>query len=157
MATPTYLSLSSSGGPLTDPTDVVPSILRHMFATPAFGSDYFEGAGFNNKLSFRRLMAQHGDNPTAFCNMYSDALTDVLVRYFPNRKVKVDTWYQLINENTGQLEDPTDDNGFLPRYTVFLDVHVANEKGVLCPAIISQKVEIDSDKSIFTIKFGGNV
>lgn len=155
MPTPIYPSLSSHAGALTDPKEVIPSILRHMFATPTSSSDYFENRSHNYKLSFRDLESRYGNDPETFMKVYKEKLSDVIQRYFPTTSFNIATYYQVISELTGELEDPNDGNEQYPRYTVFLDIQRRLADGSLEPVIMSHKVRINKETHEFEIDFEG--
>lgn len=155
MAIAIYPSLSSHAGALTDPKEIIPSILRHMFATPTSSSDYFENRSRNHKLSFRELEAKYGDTPETFMKVYKDKLSDVLQRYFPTTSFNIVTYYQVISELTGELEDPNDGNIQYPRYTVFLDIQRRLRDGSLEPVILNHKIRINKETHKFEIDFEG--
>jgi hypothetical protein len=61
-----YLSLDSHGGVLTDPVDVIPSIIRHVFAQPGNVSTIFDNVDDSPMFSVRELEANHGTDPALF-------------------------------------------------------------------------------------------
>lgn len=148
-----YPSLSSHAGAITDPGEVLLSILRHIFATPASSSDHYEGYGFSHKVSFRRIEAEHGNRPKVFCETYGNLISALMARYFPDKRFRVSCTYKYIDEHTGEHIEPTADNAFSTRYTVFLDVQMEDEDGIEQPIIHTDMVEIDPKTFEFKIKF----
>lgn len=155
MGIPMYPSLSSHAGALTDAREIIPSLLRQMFAAPPSISDTYEGDGFNNRISFRRIMGLYGHNPDVFCDKYAEAISEVIARYFPGRRFQINTYYKYINDLTGDTEFPTAENRKFVRYTVFLDIQERLEDGNLTPMIISDMVSIDPKTFQFKIEFQG--
>lgn len=155
MAIPMYPSLSSHAGALTDPKEIVPSLLRQIFAAPSTISDTYEGYDWNYKLSFRRLMAKYGHDPEVFCTKYQEELSHILGRYFPDKQFYTRVDYKYINDRTGDLETPTQENRYWTRYTVFLDIQERLEDQSLSPVIVSDMVEINSKTFEFKINFRG--
>lgn len=155
MSIPVYPSLSSYAGSLTDPKEVVPSILRHMFATPSTSSDHYEDYTHNYKISFRRMEADYGHEPAAMCSRLMDELNHVFERYFPDRKINTNVYYKLIDEATNEDVDVTAENSKFVRYTVYIDITETDEDGKTQPIIVSDLVTIDPNSNQFEIKFEG--
>lgn len=150
-----YPSLSSYAGALTDPKEVIPSLLRHMVATPATSSDTYESKSYTYKISLRRLMAEHGNSPNGFCNNLISTLSAAISRYYPDRFIQVDAWYKVINETTGLEEEPVAENVSFPRYVVYLDIHERYTDGTYSPVIYSDKMTLDKTTQTIDIKFSG--
>lgn len=158
MPTPVYPSLSSYGGALTDPREVIPSILRFMYATPAARSDFFENRLEDHKLSLVRIEADYGHNPDAFMQKLSDELTVVLNRYFPDYGLKINLYYKLITEDGKEDEvDPTEDNQHYPRYNVYIDIVRITPNGVVIGTITRGRIEVDNVEHKFSIHFDKEV
>lgn len=155
MGIPVYPSLSSYAGSLTDPKEVVPSILRHMFATPSTSSDHYEDYTHNYKISFRRMEADYGHEPAAMCSRLMDELNAIFDRYFPDKQLHTHIYYKLIDDATNENVDVTAENSKFVRYTVFIDITQTDDNGNTIPIIISDLVTIDPQSHQFEIKFEG--
>ena len=155
MAIPVYPSLSSYAGSLTEPKEVIPSILRHMFATPATSSDHYENTYDNYKLSFRRLEAEYGHHPDAVCQRLGEELAKVGHRYFPNRRLSYNVYWRMIDDSTNEPVEDNDGNMRFVRYTVFIDITEKDDEGNIYPVILSDLVSVDPKTHVFTIKFEG--
>ena len=152
-AAPIYPSLSTGANALTRPDEIIPSVIRHLVATPASISDLFEDRQLSNKASLRAVESQFGNDPKAFCVRMTDMLTAIINRYFPSRRFNVDIWYKLINDVTGDEEDPISGNENYHRYVCYIDIQEIVGQGVFSPVIVSEKVYIDKDTHEFYIDF----
>lgn len=85
MAIPIIPTLHASAGILTDPSDIVAYVIRHVLAQAKKTSVHLD----KFKVSFRKLEAEYGSNTEELRTALSRHLDNVLYRYFPNGSVRV--------------------------------------------------------------------
>lgn len=85
MATPIIPTLHSSAGILTDKSDIVAYVIRHVLAQAKKTSVHLD----KFKVSFRKLEAEYGANTEELRVALSRHLDNILLRYFPNGSVRV--------------------------------------------------------------------
>lgn len=100
MTAPCIPTLHANAGVITDKSDIVAYVIRHVLAQPKNASIHYE----NFKVSFRALEAAYGSNTTELRVMLERKLDEVLKRYIPDGSVRIsvtstetDTegWYTL--------------------------------------------------------------
>lgn len=137
-----YPSLDSHANAITDPTDVIPAILKHILATPGNSSNVYENTTTPYKLSFSSFVANFGNEPKVLCNNFANNLTNIYNRYYPEKTIEVYCTYELYSDNV--------------RYDVIIDIQERAIDGTLIPLLISQKVFIDPKDNTIQIKYGDN-
>ncbi len=158
MATPIYPSLSSYAGALTSPEEVIPSILRYMFESPAGHSDYYRNSYTDYKLSFRRIEADYGSQPQALITKLTNELQAVFDRYFKNEDLRINIYYKLITEDGKNEEvEPTEDVMFLVRYNVYIDIVRVLDDGLTQGVITKGRISINHEEHTFHIDFDKEV
>ena len=85
MATPIIPTLHSNVGILTEKSDIVAYVIRHILAQAKKTSVHLD----NYKVSFRKLEAEYGANTEELRTALSRHLDKVLYRYFPDGSVRV--------------------------------------------------------------------
>lgn len=138
----TYLSLDSHGGALTDPVDVIPSIIRHVFAQPGNVSTIFDNVDASPMFSVRELEANYGTDPSLFVSEFQKKLLAIISRYYPNRYIVPFVTYEMDADNV--------------RYTVTIDVQEQLAGGQVEPIIISNRISIDPTTHNIVLKFKGD-
>lgn len=139
-----YPSLDSHAGALTDPTDAIPAILKHILATPGNSSNIYENTSTPFKLSFSELVANFGNEPKELCSLFANNLLTIFNRYYPQRTINVLCDYELHSDNV--------------RYDVVIDIQERLSDATISPLLISQKVTINPKTNEININYGeGNV
>lgn len=85
MSTPIIPTLHSNVGILTEKSDIVAYVIRHILAQAKKTSVHLD----NFKVSFRKLEAEYGANTEELREALSRHLDAVLYRYFPDGSVRV--------------------------------------------------------------------
>jgi len=137
-----YLSLDSHGGVLTDPVDVIPSIIRHVFAQPGNVSTIFDNVDDSPMFSVRELEANHGTDPALFVAEFQKKLLAIIRRYYPTRYILPMITYEMESDNV--------------RYNVTIDVQEQLAGGQVEPIIITDRISIDPTTHNIVLKFKGD-
>ncbi len=134
-----YPSLDSHGGALTEPVDVIPAVIKHIFAQPGNASNIYDNVSDSTMVSIRNLEANLGTQPKDFCQALQGRLMAVFNRYYPTRTILPIITYEMMDDNI--------------RYTVIIDVQERLVSGDLSPTIISTRISINPKTHELELKY----
>lgn len=134
-----YPSLDSHGGPLTEPVDVVPAILKHIFAQPGRVSNIFDNFENSPMCSIRMLESEYGHSPAEMVNVLQNKLKEIINRYFPGRDIQPEVTYSMHDDKV--------------RYDVIIDVKEIMSNGTVEPVVRTNTITINPKTHEFTIEY----